>query len=80
MKNIYMTAREASIEGNRNRTVDISILVDEGQEAELLENFTARDIIRHFGEDELLREMDTDAIIDYLEDSIGISIKKEETK
>lgn len=78
MKNIYMTAREASIEGNRNRTVDISILVDEGQEAELLENFTARDIIRHFGEEELLREMDTDAIIDYLEDSVGISVKKEE--
>ena len=46
----------------------------------MLENFTTRDIIRHFGEDELLKEMDTDAIIDYLEDSVGISIKEEETK
>ena len=78
MKNIYMRARDASIEGNGSRNVDISISVDEGQEAELLENFTARDIIRHFGEEELLKEMDTDAIIDYLESTIGISIQKED--
>ena len=48
-----MTAREASIEGNRNRTVDISILVDEGQEAELLENFTAKRRRRLFLEEQL---------------------------
>ncbi len=78
MKNIYITAREVSIEGNESRNVDISVSVDEYQEAELLDNFTARDVIRHFGEDEMLGEMDTDAIIDYLESTIGISIQKED--
>ena len=78
MENIFITAEEANIEATRRGILELTVSVDAGQKDELLDNFTARDAIRHFGEDELLREMDTDAIIDYLEDSIGISIKKEE--
>lgn len=78
MENIYVTYEEANIEAIGRGIIELTVSVDAGQKDELLDNFTARDAIRHFGEEELLREMDTDAIIDYLEDSIGISIKKEE--
>lgn len=78
MENIFITAEEANIEATRRGILELTVSVDAGQKDELLDNFTARDAIRHFGEDELLREMDTDAIIDYLEDSVGISVKKEE--
>ena len=77
MENIFITANEANIEATRKGTIELTVSVDSVQKDEVLDNFTARDAIRHFGEDELLREMDTDAIIDYL-DSIGISVKKEE--
>ena len=80
MENIFITAEEANIETTGRRTIKLTVSVDSVQKDEVLENFTTRDIIRHFGEDELLKEMDTDAIIDYLEDSVGISIKEEETK
>lgn len=78
MENIFITAEEANIEATRRGILELTVSVDAGQKDELLDNFTARDAIRHFGEEELLKEMDTDAIIDYLEDSVGISVKKEE--
>ena len=78
MENIYVTCEEANIEAIRRGIIELTVSVDAGQKDELLDNFTARDAIRHFGEDELLGEMDTDAIIDYLESTIGISIQKED--
>lgn len=77
MENIFITCKEADIEATGRGTIELTVSVDAGQKDELLDNFTARDAIRHFGEDELLGEMDTDTIIDYL-DSVGISMKKEE--
>lgn len=78
MENIYVTCEEANIEAIGRGIIELTVSVDAGQKDELLDNFTARDAIRHFGEDELLGEMDTDAIIDYLESTIGISIQKED--
>lgn len=78
MENIFITCKEADIEATGRGTIELTVSVDAGQKDELLDNFTARDIVRHFGEDELLGEMDTDAIIDYLESTIGISIQKED--
>ena len=78
MENIYVTCKEANIEAIGRGIIELTVSVDAGQKDELLDNFTARDAIRHFGEDELLGEMDTDAIIDYLESTIGISIQKED--
>lgn len=77
MENIFIIAKAANIEATGRGTIELTVSVDAGQKDELLDNFTARDSIRHFGEDELLGEMDTDAIINYL-DSIGISTEKEE--
>lgn len=78
MEDIYVTCKEANIEAAGKGITELIVSVDAGQKDGLLDDFTARDAIRHFGEDELLREMDTGVIIDYLKYVVGISIEKEE--
>lgn len=80
MEDIHVTCKEANIEAAGKGIIELIVSVDAGQKDRLLDNFTAMDFIRHFGEYELLREMDTGVIIDYLKYVVGISIKKEEGK